>query len=248
MKRRHSLFAGVRFIGGFVPGVLLMAGTLFAAPGDWPQWRGPDRTGIGVGGPLLARAWPGGLVKLWESEVIQAGWEAGWSTPSVADGKVYLYVPQQIGGQWRDVFICLNASNGQTLWKKDYPGTTPQQSNYEGCSTTVCVDGGRVYGAGSNGADSGPMLYCLNAGDGSEISPPCCRPFWPSTQKQFSAMRPAQLGGDGPSGVAVRVRPAASVSSRNWSKGNRAAIGRGRCRAGGRRGRRRFGGKSGRNG
>ena len=64
-----------------------------AAGGDWPQWRGPARTGVAAGDAPLADAWPeGGPPMLWQSEPIPGGGEGGYGSPVVADGRVYLYV------------------------------------------------------------------------------------------------------------------------------------------------------------
>jgi outer membrane protein assembly factor BamB len=67
------------------------AGT--AARAEWPQWRGPDRTGADPSGPALAEAWPaGGPPLLWQSEEIPSGGGGGYSSPVVAGGRVYLFV------------------------------------------------------------------------------------------------------------------------------------------------------------
>ena len=53
---------------------------LKAAPGDWPGWRGPDRTGVSTETGLL-KEWPrGGPKLLWKAK----GLGIGYSTPSVA--------------------------------------------------------------------------------------------------------------------------------------------------------------------
>jgi RNA polymerase sigma factor (sigma-70 family) len=60
---------------------------------DWPQWRGPNRDGIAPNSPKLLDAWPkDGPKLLWKSGYIAAGWNGGWSSPVVAEGKVFLYV------------------------------------------------------------------------------------------------------------------------------------------------------------
>jgi outer membrane protein assembly factor BamB len=75
---------------------LLAARPLAAgADGDWPQWRGPQRTGVGDGGPKLATTWPaGGPVKLWESEPVprcDTDGGGGYGSVTVADGRAYLF-------------------------------------------------------------------------------------------------------------------------------------------------------------
>src|SRR5207302_2043270 len=62
------------------------AAQLKAAPGDWPAWQGPDRNGLSHETGLL-KEWPSGGPKLlWKIN----GLGTGYSTPSVAGGRVYL--------------------------------------------------------------------------------------------------------------------------------------------------------------
>jgi outer membrane protein assembly factor BamB len=69
----------------------LVSTSLFAS--DWPQWRGPQRTGATDKGPALAAAWPTeGLTKLWQSEPIPGGGKFGWGSPVIAGNRVYLFV------------------------------------------------------------------------------------------------------------------------------------------------------------
>src|SRR5690348_13025305 len=63
--------------------VALAAATALAA--DWPQWRGPDRTGVSRETGLL-KAWPAGGPKLaWKATNLGEG----YSAPSVANGRIY---------------------------------------------------------------------------------------------------------------------------------------------------------------
>jgi outer membrane protein assembly factor BamB len=60
---------------------------------DWPQWRGPNRDGAAPTSPALISALPAeGLKPVWTSEAISSGRDGSWSSPVVADGKVYLFV------------------------------------------------------------------------------------------------------------------------------------------------------------
>ena len=71
---------------------------------DWPQWRGPARTGVVAGGVKLIEAVPEtGLPVLWLSEPILDtgaagvnGNDVGYSTPVAAGGRVYLYLNQKV--------------------------------------------------------------------------------------------------------------------------------------------------------
>lgn len=68
-----------------------LAGVTNAGPTlDWPQWRGPARTGIAAG-PVAAR-WPAGsLVRAWSVEVGE-----GHSGPVVSGSRVYVHA--RVGG------------------------------------------------------------------------------------------------------------------------------------------------------
>ena len=56
-----------------------------ARPNDWPGWRGADRTGVSTETGLL-KEWPeGGPKLLWKA----TGLGEGFSTPSVAAGRIY---------------------------------------------------------------------------------------------------------------------------------------------------------------
>src|SRR5262245_7114214 len=63
---------------------LIVSTGSFAA--DWPQWRGPDRSGISK---------ETGLLKEWPKEGPKLMWEVrgigyGFSTPAIVGGKIYL--------------------------------------------------------------------------------------------------------------------------------------------------------------
>ena len=87
---------------------LLAAGSCFAAdPGafDWPQWRGPDRTGLSKETGLL-KDWPKeGPKQLWKIN----GLGEGFSTPSISAGRIYL-----LGTKDNDEYmICLDEKDGK---------------------------------------------------------------------------------------------------------------------------------------
>lgn len=84
--------------------ILVSALTGAALAQDWPQWRGPERTGAATGGPKLIEAIPeSGLPILWQSEPIAdtghpggQGSDVGYSSPVAAGGRVYLYLNQRV--------------------------------------------------------------------------------------------------------------------------------------------------------
>lgn len=69
-----------------------------AVADDWNQWRGPDRDGVAAVSPPLREALPdGGLKPVWitTKDMPQAR-NGGWSSPVVADGRVFLFSHSKI--------------------------------------------------------------------------------------------------------------------------------------------------------
>lgn len=64
------------------------------AADQWPQWRGPTRTGVAAEGPELRESLPEeGLRPAWLSEPMPGGGNGGWGSPAIADDRVYIFVP-----------------------------------------------------------------------------------------------------------------------------------------------------------
>ena len=85
---------------------LFLTAALSAA--DWPQWRGPERTGISTETGLL-KQWPkDGPPLLWKATDVGNG----YSTPSIAQGCVYLLSNR---GD-KEYAIALDAKNGKQVW------------------------------------------------------------------------------------------------------------------------------------
>lgn len=79
-----------------------------AGPGDWPQWRGPNRDGIGLDKGLL-KEWPEeGPAVVWQ--VDNAG--VGYSSLAIKDGRIF--TQGDIDGV--EHIICLSATDGRLLW------------------------------------------------------------------------------------------------------------------------------------
>src|SRR5262245_53629099 len=96
---RHTLLADVLVLGFAV----------VALAADWPQWRGPDRTGLSK---------ETGLLKEWPKDGPPLRWKAtdlgtGYSSPSVAGGRVYL----QTTGDKEEYAVALDEKTGKEVWK-----------------------------------------------------------------------------------------------------------------------------------
>jgi outer membrane protein assembly factor BamB len=149
---RNRVRAACTFLGA------LAAHLLPAAAGhaqDWPQWRGPNRDGA-VHGVTVPRAWPKLLKEEWKVRVGE-----GYSSPVVADGKVYVFTRQKE----EEVVRCLDVASGREVWQSEpyaapykpgpgAPGDTKTRA-------TPAVAGGRVFTLGV-----GEVLSCLDARTG----------------------------------------------------------------------------------
>src|SRR5688500_14212956 len=90
---------------------LMLAMACCSPAADWPQWRGPDRTGVSKETGLL-KEWPAsGPALRWKATDIGTG----YSTPVVAAGKVYLQTT--VGND--EFALALNESDGKQVWKTE---------------------------------------------------------------------------------------------------------------------------------
>jgi outer membrane protein assembly factor BamB len=121
---------------------LTTAAPLLAA--DWPQFLGPERTGIAPDKGLL-RAWPeGGPKTLW---TIDLG--PGFGGPAIADGKVYLMDRMGDKNQAKDALRCLDLATGKEEWNLTYEA--PGKMEYNGSRGTPAVDAKHIFAIGAVG-------------------------------------------------------------------------------------------------
>lgn len=96
MQTVGVIAARTRLIGLLLAGLLISPLLPWAASGadQWPQWRGPTRSGAAAEGPQLRVSLPPeGLQPLWLSETIPGGGNGGWGSPAIAEDRVYVFVP-----------------------------------------------------------------------------------------------------------------------------------------------------------
>lgn len=120
---------------------------LSSSVADWPQMAGPNRNNISdeTG---IARAWPeGGPKVLW---TVSLG--AGFGSPSIKDGKVYVLDRPD---DTKDVLRVFNLHTGEELWS--FPYDAPGSVSYEGSRTAPTIDGNRIYFVGAFG-----HFHCLD--------------------------------------------------------------------------------------
>jgi outer membrane protein assembly factor BamB len=121
---------------------------------DWPQWRGPMRTGISN---------EKGLLKEWPADGPAIRWKlanigTGYSSPSVARGRVYLQTTHD-----NDEFaLALDEKTGDKLWEVPIGQVGKNRGpQYPGTRSTPTVDGDRIYCLASDG-----QLISLDAASG----------------------------------------------------------------------------------
>ena len=129
--------------------VALTSAPLAAA--DWPQWRGPDRTGLSQETGLL-KEWPkDGPKQVWKI----TGLGDGYSTPSVASGRIYL-----LGTKGNDEYmICLKEDDGKEVWNVK---VGQKAGGLPGPRSTPTIDRGHAYAVSSNG-----ILVCVEIEKGT---------------------------------------------------------------------------------
>jgi len=132
-----------------------MAMASVSSADDWPNWRGSTHDGISKETAWNPAALSAGKVA-WKADV-----GAGYSTVSVANGKVYT------AGNFKkdtDAVSCLDAASGKQLWRHEYPEPLAPKFYSGGCSATPTVHDGKVYTASKSG-----KIFCLNADTGKVI-------------------------------------------------------------------------------
>ena len=122
---------------------------------DWPQWQGPDRTGLSKETGLL-KEWPAaGPPLVWSASNLGAG----YGSIAVKSDRIFL---QGSNGRQSMVFSQSRA-DGKSVWSKAL-GPAGDNDRGSGPRGTPTVDGDRLYVLTESGD-----LACLRAQDGSTV-------------------------------------------------------------------------------
>ena len=149
MKTARSLFATLM---AFTAGVVTMGQS--GPAGDWPQWQGPDRTGISRETGLL-REWPsGGPQQLWSASNLGGG----YGSIAVKGDRIFLQGMKSSSS----IVSALNRADGKGVWSKTL-GPSASNDQGDGPRGTPTVDGDRVYVLTETGE-----LACLKT-DGTAV-------------------------------------------------------------------------------
>lgn len=153
MTRRWTPWAAV----GLLLALLLGADHILRAqapdrPGHWPQWRGPDRTGVSAETGLLRR-WPeAGPRRLFAA----TGMGAGFSSVAVTGGRI-VTMGDRRDGQY---VLAFHERDGAPIWATRVGSTHVDQ--YGGPRSTPTIDGDLLYATSTDG-----QLVALEAATGA---------------------------------------------------------------------------------
>jgi len=129
---------------------LALAGPALA--NDWPNWRGPEGTGIAPA-PKFDPTLAGGSPKvLWAKDIGN-----GYSAVTVADGKAY--AAGYADG--KETLFSFDAADGEDVWSKSYPAKNYDSMNAGGPSSTPAVAAGKVVHVSRDG-----VMRCFDARTG----------------------------------------------------------------------------------
>jgi len=137
--------------------------TIAARAEDWPQWRGPNRDGVWSETGILETFPPARLKIRWRASV-----GIGFSSPVVAEGRVYVTDSELAKPKARERVHAFDALSGKQLWSYAYDVNYQEAAFDEkyphGPISTPIVADGRIYTWGHAG-----NLLCLDAQKGDVI-------------------------------------------------------------------------------
>jgi outer membrane protein assembly factor BamB len=146
-------------------GLLLCLASGPALASDWPQWRGPSRSGVTAETGFFSD-WP-------PKPVWNASAGEGFSSVVVASGTaVVMSHTRGSGERGQDIVFAVDAATGKKLWFFPYDclsSRKDKQAEYFGPRATPVIDGGRVYTLSLEG-----HLHCLDLATG--------KPLWDAPQ------------------------------------------------------------------
>lgn len=147
---------------------------------DWPQWRGPERTGVAAGfeaPPTLPEA-------LARRYTVPVG--LGYATPLLLGDRLFQYARQE----GEEVMWALDAGTGETEWRTAWPAPFEMhpaaRSHGPGPKSTPAFADGRLFAHGMDGA-----VTALDAGTGEIL---WRFPGTGNTPLYHTAMSPLVLG------------------------------------------------------
>ncbi len=135
---------------------------------DWPQWRGPERTGVSS---EASSSLEGAAETRWSKEL-----GLGHSSFAVAGGRVYTLGYDADAGL--DSVYCFDAASGAEVWRHRYPAEIWDNAHDGGTLTTPTVVGDVVYTSNREGkvfcfaAATGEVRWSRDLREELELEPP----------------------------------------------------------------------------
>ncbi len=175
-----SLF-GCPLVARALP-VLISAATLVlsVAPAahaeDWPEYRGKGRRGVWTETGIVEALPADGLKVRWRTPI-----NAGWSSPVVSGGRVFLtdFTRAENSTDVVERAVCLDEETGRILWTHTWEADyRTVGATWEGPRVTPTVDGDRVYFFGATGklssmdVESGAVVWTRELMSEYDATPP----------------------------------------------------------------------------
>jgi outer membrane protein assembly factor BamB len=118
------------------PLAALLTTVALAAPSDWPQWRGPDRSGVSPETGLLSQ-WPsGGPPQAWTTQNLGGG----YGSIAVSGDRIFV---QGLRNR-QSIVSAIDVADGRGVWSKNL-GRGGENDRGSGPRSTPTVDGDRLY-------------------------------------------------------------------------------------------------------
>lgn len=125
---------------------------------DWPDWRGNNRDGVWL---------ETGIVDRFDSAQISVKWSvpigAGYSGPTVANGKVYV-TDRITDPKALERVLCFNEQTGEKIWEYSYQCEYSGVGYQAGPRASVVINANKAYSLGTMG-----NLCCFNAASGKVL-------------------------------------------------------------------------------
>jgi outer membrane protein assembly factor BamB len=122
---------------------------------DWPQWRGPERTGHVPKNARIPATLPASPRAEWRIEI-----GAGLASPVIAGGRVFYFDNQND----KETLHAIGANDGRELWRTPIADVFADEQGPSGPRCTPLVDGDRAYAQSGKGE-----LQCLSVADGQVL-------------------------------------------------------------------------------
>lgn len=124
--------------------LILLTSSATVRADDWPQWRGPNCTGISTSEKALPAEFSPEKNMVWSAELGD-----GIGSPVVAEGRVFTTAMLGEGPGNQFVVLCYDADSGDELWRRTFDITGEPLANVHEAnsyaSSTPAADDERVY-------------------------------------------------------------------------------------------------------